>query len=192
MKIAVTGANGFIGRNLCKELLYKGWQVKGMIRHTSKNDLPVGVEPVEIETIDQVIHWSDILSKIDVVIHLAARVHIIKEIEDNPIYEFRKINVLGTERLASASARAGVRRMIFISSVGVHGESTHGNSFSEGDTPNPSNAYALSKWEAEQVLHKVTQDAELEIVVLRPPLVYGMNAPGNFGRLMRLISRGIF
>lgn len=190
--ILVTGTNGFIGRNLCKELLYRGWQVKGVVRSTSKNDLPVGVEPIEVETIDHVVQWGDILSKIDVVIHLAARVHILKEIEDNPIYEFRKINVLGTERLASASACAGVKRLIFISSIGVNGESTNGNFFLEEDSPNPSNAYALSKWEAEQVLHKVAQDtAKLDIVVLRPPLVYGMNAPGNFDRLIRLIKSGM-
>lgn len=189
--ILVTGASGFIGRNLCKELLRRGWKVKGLIRRNSKNALPEGVEPIEIDSIDQVVNWDDILSKTDVVIHLAGRSHIIKERAENPIYEFRKINVLGTERLAAASVRAGVRRLIFLSSIGVNGESTKDSFFSEEDQPNPNNAYSLSKWEAEKALYRVAQNSKLEIVVLRPPLVYGMNSPGNFDRLIQLIRSGL-
>ncbi|MBM3249734.1 MAG: SDR family oxidoreductase [Candidatus Omnitrophica bacterium] len=189
--ILVTGANGFIGRNLCKELLHRGWKVKGLIRRNSKDTLPEGVEPVEIDSIDQVSNWDEILSETDVVIHLAARSHIIKERARDPLYEYRKINVLGTECLASAAVRAGARRLIFLSSIGVNGESSRGGFFSEEDRPNPDNAYSVSKWEAEEVLHRAAQNSELETVVLRPPLVYGMDSPGNFDRLMQLIRTGL-
>ena len=126
----------------------------------------------------------------NVVIHLAARVHVMKEYVDDPLSHFRRVNVEGTLNLARQSVSAGVRRFVFISSIGVNGVRTApGRSFSEMENTNPHNAYALSKWEAEKGLMLLSEETGLEVVILRPPLVYGLGAPGNFAALMRAVQR---
>lgn len=135
--------------------------------------------------------WTEALEGLYAVVHLAARVHVMRETAADSLSEFRRVNVEGTARLGRMAASAGVKRMIYISSIGVNGKSTQGHPFTEEDAPNPYDPYTISKWEAEQALRQASKDTGLEIVILRPPLVYGPCAPGNFGRLMGLVQTGL-
>ncbi|MBI3778646.1 MAG: NAD-dependent epimerase/dehydratase family protein, partial [Gammaproteobacteria bacterium] len=122
--------------------------------------------------------------------HLAARAHLLKDGASDPENEYRITNVLGTERLARRAAASGVRRLVYLSSIGVHGRHSGAGVFIERDPPAPYDAYTLSKWEAEKALHAVSAESGLEVVILRPPLVYGPGNPGNFLRLLELVSSG--
>ena len=128
---------------------------------------------------------------VDIVIHLAARVHVMKDTATNPYSAFRTVNVDGTLTLARQASDAGVRRFVFISSVKVNGESTQpGRAFTETDAPNPQDAYGHSKHEAEQGLRQIASDTGMEVVIIRPPLVYGPGVKANFAALMRAVQRG--
>jgi nucleoside-diphosphate-sugar epimerase len=166
-----------------------GMAVRGVTR--ALRNLPIGVENAAVGSIDGNNNWSDVLKGCEIVVHLAARAHIMKESVYDPLVEFRRVNVRGTLTLARQAALAGVPRFVFVSSIGVNGvQSAPGKAFSEADQPNPHNAYALSKWEAEQDLLRIATETGMEVVIIRPPLVYGGNAPGNFGALMRAVQRG--
>ncbi|MDP2106119.1 MAG: NAD-dependent epimerase/dehydratase family protein, partial [Desulfobulbaceae bacterium] len=137
-------------------------------------------------------NWTDAMRDVGVVIHLAARVHVMHENVKNPLEEFRKVNVAGTEHLARSAAASGVKRLVYVSSIGVNGWQTdEGRVFLETDTPNPHNVYAVSKLEAELSLHCVAAETGLEVVVVRPPLVYGMGAPGNLAQMLKVLAKGI-
>ncbi len=136
--------------------------------------------------------WTYALTKVDnTVIHLAARAHIMSDTAANPLTEFRLVNTAATLNFAHQAAAAGIRRFIFISSIGVNGNQTSNIPFSTEDTPNPVEPYAISKHEAEIGLRQIAQETGMEIVIIRPPLVYGANAPGNFGRLLSIAAKGI-
>jgi len=185
----ITGANGFIGSALCQRMAEDGRRVRSVVRSLEDSQgLSHGIEIVRIGEISRKTDWQVVLSGVDTVVHLAAAAHITKNSHE---VDFRSINVEVTKSLALSAVKAKVRRFIFISSIGVNGESNSGISFCEKDTVNPHTAYAISKWEAEQVLHQVSKNTGLEIVILRPPLVYGPGAPGNFARLVRLIKTGM-
>jgi len=186
--VLVTGANGFVGRALCSILLLNGEQVRGTVREV--NSLPEGVAAVKIKSLCIDTDWNSALKGVDVVVHLAARVHVMEEKDADPLGAFREVNVAGTERLARMSAVAGVRRFIFLSSIGVNGSVTHQLPFSEKDDPHPHNHYSLSKLEAEQVLHRIASESGMELVVIRSPLVYGPGNPGNILRLLTLADKG--
>ncbi len=189
-RLIVTGANGFVGRALCTEALVRGIEVLGAARHYGQ--LPVGVKSIAVGDIDHKNDWQNVLVGCDVVIHLAARVHVMQEYSENPLAEFRCVNVAGTERLARSAVAAGVKRFIFVSSIGVNGLLTGPNTkFIEADIPLPHNAYALSKWEAEQVLHQVAKETGLEVVIVRPPLVYGAGVKGNFAQMIKVLKLGL-
>lgn len=129
---------------------------------------------------------------VDVVTHLAARVHVMHDEASDPLEEFRKVNVAGTENLARQAAKAGVKRLVYVSSIKVNGEATReGGKFSECDMPSPQDPYGISKCEAEQVLHCVAKETGLEIVIVRPPLVYGPGVKGNFAQMLKVLARGI-
>ena len=145
---------------------------------------------MNIRYIDGNTDWSAALADQQVVIHAAARAHIMKDEVSDPLAEYRRINVEGTLRLARQAAAAGVERFIFISSIGVNGN-INTQPFTEEDTPNPAELYAQSKWEAEQGLWEVQRRSGMQLVIIRPPLVYGPNAPGNFGSLMRWVEKGV-
>jgi nucleoside-diphosphate-sugar epimerase len=188
-KLLVTGASGFVGKAVCNEALKKGFKVRGSLRNYHSHNSPI--ESVMIPEINSRTDWTSALKKVDVLVHLAARVHVMRETEINPIVLFREINVNGTLNLAYQAVNAGCKRFIFLSSIGVNGHNTQlGHPFSEVDKVAPHNAYALSKWEAEKGLIRIAEETGLQVVIIRPPLVYGYNAPGNFDFLKRAVYRG--
>jgi nucleoside-diphosphate-sugar epimerase len=188
--IAVTGANGFVGRALCLDATRRGMSVRALTR--AECALPAGVENIVVGEVDGDTQWEHALSGCDVVIHLAARVHIMHDTSRDPLAEFRRINTAGTIRLAQCAIRAGVRRLVNVSSIGVNGPSTQGESeFTDQDAADPHNPYSLSKWEAEQALQMIHSEGILEVVTVRPPLIYGPGVGGNFLRLMGAVYRGI-
>jgi nucleoside-diphosphate-sugar epimerase len=184
--VLVTGATGFIGTALCRQLRTCGWWVRAT-RHSARA-LPDRVETVEIGDIGPDTAWSEALAGVDAVVHLAARVHVMRETATNPLAEFRRVNTAGSARLAAEAARVGVRRLVFVSSIKVNGEGRT-TPYTEADPAAPQDAYALSKWEAERSLMDIAQQTGLEVVILRPPLVYGPAVGGNFLRLLRLANK---
>ena len=194
-RLLITGANGFLGNAVCTKAVERGYSVRGVTRSTYDWRLgctSLGVENIEIGDINAHTDWKRAVLDCDVVVHLAARVHIMREDANDPLAEFRLINTEATEKLARCAAINGVQRFVYISSIGVNGLFTEDNvQFLESDSANPHNAYTLSKWEAEQVLHRVAAETGLEVVILRPPLVYGAGAPGNFAQMLRLVELGI-
>jgi len=190
--VLITGANGFIGRALCVTLKEHGYPVHAAIRkERNASHIPEGVFPKVIGNIDGTTQWDHVLEGMDVVVHLAARVHIMQEQSRAPIGLYREVNTLGTEHLASAAAAAGVRRFVYVSTIKVNCESTSDHPFLETDVPQPSDPYGISKWEAEQRLQEIASGSGLELVIVRPPLVYGPGVRGNFQSLMRLVERGL-
>jgi len=135
--------------------------------------------------------WLAALAGVDIVIHLAARVHVMRENAADPLAAFREVNVAGTERLARAAASSGVKRLVYVSSIKVNGEQTAGVPYSELDVPAPQDSYGVSKYEAEQALRQVALETGLEVVIVRPPLIYGPGVGGNFLRLLKLVSWGV-
>jgi len=190
-RILVTGAGGFIGRALCAALSRRGASIAGVSRDISKLDSRF-CTPVQVRDIGSDTDWSGLVDEVDAVVHLAARAHILREAAAYPLELFRHTNLRGTERLARSAAAAGVKRLIYVSTIGVNGLSTPaGARFSETDLPAPHNDYALSKWEAEQALSRISTETGLKVVIVRPPLVYGDDAPGNFERMIKILRRGI-
>lgn len=189
--ILVTGANGFVGRALCAELRGCGHAVHAVLRNLIRFDIS-GCEVVKVSDVAADTCWTEALHDIDVVVHLAARVHVMKDASADPLAEFLKVNLHGTVNLAQQAARAGVKRFVYASSIKVNGEQTSETApFTELDKPNPQDPYAVSKWEAEQALQRIAQETNLEVVIVRPPLVYGPGVKGNFISLLAAIDRGI-
>jgi nucleoside-diphosphate-sugar epimerase len=190
LKLLVTGANGFVGKSLCSALHSQGKSVSIAIR--ANNSLPEYVNAVKVGVIDGDTDWAEPLNGVDVVIHLAARVHVMNEVASDPLAEFRHVNVHGTLNLAQQAARAGVKRFIFISSVKVNGEQTElGKPFTEVAAANPQDDYGISKYEAEQGLKRIAEETGMEVVIIRPPLVYGVGVKSNFASMMRVVNRCI-
>ena len=187
--VLVTGANGFIGRALCAHLLARGKTVHGAARKTAA--LPGGVRPFSVPGVDGSTPWKEALDDCSAVVHLAARVHMTRDVAADPAAEFRRVNTLGTLNLARQASAAGVRRFVFLSSIGVNGSQTSGCPFRAGDAVAPQTPYARSKHEAEQELRGLAERTGMQVVIVRPPLVYGANAPGNFGTLLRWLRRGV-
>ena len=187
MKFLVTGANGFIGRPLCAYLAARGHTVVPVVRH------PSDIENARLITSsDDQAAYGAALSGCDGVIHLAGRAHVTKEREADPLRAFRLANVAVTLALARQAAAAGVRRFVFISAIKVNGERTlPGESFGADDPPDPRDAYALSKWEAEQGLRSIARETGMEVVIIRPPLVYGPGVKGNFAEMVKWVARGV-
>jgi nucleoside-diphosphate-sugar epimerase len=185
--VLVTGANGFIGRALCDVLAASGRGVRKAVR------MPVPGLPdaVAVGDIGPNTDWRTALEGVSGVVHLAARTHVLRETATDPLAKYRQVNVSGTERLARSAAAGGVRRLVFVSSVKVNGERTEERPFTEDGAPRPEDAYGVSKWEAEQALSRIAAETGLEVVVLRPPLVYGPGVKGNFLRIMSLVARGM-
>ncbi len=190
-RILVTGARGFVGQELCAQLLRRGYSV----RRASRSPFPVGsvpgIEEVCVGEIDGSTCWHDAMVDVDGVIHLAARVHQMGEREQGRISEYRRVNFEGTRRLAEQAAAGGVRRLVFVSSIKVNGEATAEAPFRPEDPPRPTDPYGISKWEAEQAVWRVAQQTAMQAVIIRPPLVYGPGVRANFLQLVRAVDRGI-
>lgn len=188
--IVVTGANGFVGRALCDAAVSQGFHVKGATRSACHSDS--GVENVIVGAVDGVTDWTAALNGMDVVIHLAARVHVMCDNADDPLAEFHRVNTIGTEHLARSAAASGVKRIVYVSSIKVNGEETSGGRiYSELDAPAPQDPYGISKWDAEQALHRVANETGLEVVIVRPPLVYGAGVKGNFIQMLKVLGKGV-
>ncbi|HPV44379.1 MAG TPA: SDR family oxidoreductase [Methylotenera sp.] len=188
VSVLVTGASGFVGKSLCAKLQSPGHAVFAAVR--SKNPRVEDFEKIVVGSIDSKTDWSAALCNMDVVVHLAARVHVMAERSENPLAEFRKVNVEGTRHLAECVARAGVKRFVYVSSVKVNGEQT-ASPYTELDKPNPQDPYGVSKWEAEQALLQVAARTGLEVVIVRPPLVYGAGVKGNFAQMIKALAKRI-
>lgn len=187
MKILVTGANGFVGKPLCSELIRRGHDVRISSRGVCLGE---DIETFITGEIDCMTEWGHALRDVDCVIHLAARVHVMKDTSTSPITEFRKVNVEGTENLARSAAAAGVKRLVYVSSIKVNGEETFsGLGFRELDDTTPQDPYGISKWEAEQALHRIAEETGLEVVIVRPPLVYGAGVKGNFVQMLKVVAK---
>lgn len=191
MRILVTGANGFVGRNLCFALCQQQHAVIEVVRALDSS-IDGLAQVVTMASIDANSDWSAALHNVDVVVHLAARVHVMTDHAADPLAEFRQINVSGTLNLALQAAKAGVKRFIFISSVKVNGEHTEiGEPFTEENAANPQDAYGQSKFEAEQGLLLLAQQTAMKLVIIRPPLVYGAGVKANFSSMLQAVKRGI-
>jgi nucleoside-diphosphate-sugar epimerase len=189
--VLVTGANGFIGKALCRRMLAEGWHVRGAVRSLSKKAaLPSGMDIVEIGSIGPSTEWETALEGIDTVVHLAARVHVMVESTADPVTAYREINVAGTTHLAQIAKFKEVRRFVYVSSIKVNGEGRP-DPYTESDQPAPIDPYGISKFEAEQELQRIAGKTGLEVVIVRPPLVYGPEVKANFLQLIKLINRGI-
>lgn len=187
-KVLLTGAAGFIGKHLHLQLRQQGFNVSSVGRVKNAQTMISH----EVASIDQHTEWSEALNDIDVVIHLAARVHVMKDESKAPLLAYREINVEATLNLARQAAHAKVKRFIFMSSIKVNGEQTTvGRPFTAEDIPAPEDAYGISKMEAEQGLLMLAKDTGMEVVIIRPPLVYGPGVKGNFSTMIKLLQTGL-
>jgi nucleoside-diphosphate-sugar epimerase len=191
-KIAVTGVSGLVGRGLVSQLVELGWgDVLALTRQSLPNPVS-GAAYVSIGDLSSLIQLDSTLIGVHTVVHCAARVHVMKDTEIDPLTAFRAVNVDGTLNLARQAALAGVKRFVFISSVKVNGELTQpGRLFTEADAPDPQDAYGQSKHEAEQGLIQLALGTGMEVVIIRPPLIYGPGVKANFASLMRAVQRGL-
>ncbi|MDX5991173.1 UDP-glucose 4-epimerase family protein [Ectopseudomonas alcaliphila] len=187
-RVVLTGANGFVGRHLADTLMFRGFDFLALSRVSCTADYPI----LTIESLGNVDAMKAALSGYSVVIHTAARAHVMQDSVSDPIAEYRRVNTQITLDLAKAAVAAGVRRFIFISSIKVHGEATAlGSPYRASDTLMPDDPYGMSKLEAEQGLMKLAGETGLEVVIIRPPLVYGPGVKGNFASLIKLMSKGL-
>ncbi len=193
MKVLVTGATGFVGRALLAQLCTQTqFNVRAAVRQPAAERLGPHVEQVPVGNLGADTDWSTALKGVGVVVHLAARVHVMHEHSDDPIQAFRQANVAASMRLAHMAAQAGVQRLIYMSSVKVNGEATPlGQPFTETTPPAPQDPYGTSKLEAEQGLRHLAHTTGLQLTILRPPLVYGPGVRANFASLARAVAHGI-
>ncbi|EII5642460.1 MULTISPECIES: UDP-glucose 4-epimerase family protein [Vibrio] len=185
--ILLTGSTGFVGTNLVKSLTLKSdYIVKSAVRHAINKDNELSFEVGDINASTD---FGLALNNVTVVVHCAARAHVANHATVDSLAQFRAVNTEGTLNLAQQAANAGVKRFVFVSSIGVNGTSTSDKPFTSHGKVQPHNAYAQSKYEAELGLKKIAEETGLEVVIVRPTLVYGPNAPGNFGMLTKLVKK---
>lgn len=189
MRVLVTGAAGFVGAALCRELANRGLAVLGVVRRAGT--APAACLERVVPDIGPDTQWGGLLEGVDAIVHLAARVHVMRDSSADPASAFRRVNTLGTLALARAAADAGVTRFVFSSTIKVLGESTPERAFCDDTPPAPQDPYSVSKWEAEQGLWQIVAEGAMQVVVIRPPLVYGPGAKGNVLRLIRLCDLGL-
>lgn len=189
-RILVTGASGFVGRQLITRLVDQpAVEVRGAVRAKRENNQSALIAVGEI---DGDTDWSEALKGQRVIVHTAARAHIMDDSAADPLTEFRRVNVAGTLNFARQAVAAGIRRFVFISSIKVNGEQTvAGAYFTADDAPAPEVPYGISKMEAEQGLLQIARETAMEVVIIRPPLVYGPGVKGNFASIIKLVEKGL-
>lgn len=187
-KVAVSGANGFVGRAVLGRLIQENCSITAFVREGGAQQL--GRIGVAVTSLADRTSWSGVLRQCSVFVHCAGRAHIMKGPQRDALHEFREANTDLTLALARSAAAAGVKRFVFVSSIGVNGLTSGEEPFGPEAEPNPQTPYAISKYEAELGLHAISQETGLEVVVVRPPLVYGAGAPGNFRALVAMLRRG--
>lgn len=191
MKLLITGATGFVGSRLLQALIESDLNEIVVATRRNMPDLPIKCVCFLNEGLSGTANWTAALSGVDLVVHLASRVHVMEDKELNPLAAFRAVNVTGTVKLARQAAAAGVKRFLFLSSVKVNGEGTkHGRPFREVDKPAPLDPYGISKMEAEQALRELSSETGMEVVLIRPPLVYGPGVKANFAKLIGIVVSG--
>ncbi len=188
MNIFITGANGFVGQTLCKTLSNNGEYVIASIRNSNMN---IQANKVIVSQLDTNTDFTNILQITDVIVHLAARTHVLNDQSTNPYQTYAAINIDATKNLATQAISAGVKRFIFLSSVKVNGEQTNEKPFNELDIAKPEDNYGKTKHLAEEMLKELTQYTSMELVIIRPPLVYGHGVKANFDKLIRLCKISI-
>jgi len=189
--VLVTGATGFVGRIVVENLISRGHDVRACSRNHAAN-FHSSVEVIQTGYLSGDMDWEQVLQDVNIVIHLAARVHMMADLATDPVTEFRKVNTTASLNLARQAADAGVKRFIFISSIKVNGEDTNnGSTFSPDDVHVPTDPYGLSKYEAEQGLLVLAKETGMEVVIIRPPLVYGPGVRANFLSMMEWINKGV-
>lgn len=197
-RILVTGANGFVGKALVQSLCLKGYAVRATVRSASAHAFMLDYQEQQqlksltiynVGELSETTDWHEATNHVDTIVHCAARAHIMRETSTNPLETFRKINTQSTANLARQASNQGVRRFIFLSSIGVLGHNSYETPFNDASTPNPQVPYAQAKWEAEQSLHALP--TAMDRIIIRPPIVYGSGVRGNFGALLNLIKKPI-
>jgi nucleoside-diphosphate-sugar epimerase len=189
--ILVTGGTGFVGAALLKRISNDGFKVRACVRGSGYK-FSGNVEFFKVASISGSTNWNSAFNDVETVIHCAARVHVMSDLVLDPLEAYRQVNVEGSLNLALKAARAGVRRFIYVSSVKVNGEATlRGQPFAADDVPAPLDPYGVSKLEAEQGLRLIGAQTGMEVVIVRPPLVYGPGVKANFASMMRWVERGV-
>ncbi|MEB2869673.1 UDP-glucose 4-epimerase family protein [Pseudomonas rhizosphaerae] len=190
--VLITGASGFVGAAVAARLVQLGCPTTRAAVRRAYTQLPPGVEGCVVTTLAADTDWTSALAGIDSVVHAAARVHVMRESATDPLAAFRRVNVEGTLNLARQAAQAGVRRFVFISSIKVNGEVTEpGRPFRADGEPAPQDDYGVSKLEAEVGLRALAEATGMELVIVRPVLVYGPGVRANFQALLRLVNNGV-
>lgn len=190
MTILLTGATGFVGSALTRQLHQQGYSLTAVVRRVT-DSLPGTIQQTPVGDLRPNTNWTPVLNGVDTVIHLAARVHVMRDDTTDPLAAFRRINTIATLNLAQQAADARARRFIYLSSIKVNGENTTDKPFTPKEHNVPTDPYALSKYEAERGLMEMAQQTGMEIVIIRPPLVYGPGVKGNFRQLIQWTHRGI-